>query len=325
MSFSSDIKREIAKNLPEKDCCVIAELNALTQCLGSLSLQGRGQVQLKFKSDNPVVARRLLVLLRQYCRVQVSTDVKKLPRFGGRFVTTLTLSLEDSHRLLRRLNVLKQDAGGQDVFQGVPRRIVRRICCRRAFLCGMFLGAGSVTAPEKDYHAEFVVGDEARARFLMRVLELSGIPASLTMRRGQAVVYLKDSEMIARLLATMSAARAMLRLEDVRTVGAVKQQVTRALNCDQANLNKQVSAAQRQLEAISRISHLVGLRSLPQPLEELARLRLSNQEASLEELGQKLSPPVTKSGIQHRMRKLLQMADSVTDRAPTTYQEEVTP
>lgn len=136
---------------------------------------------------------------------------------------------------------------------------------------------------------------------------------------------MKDSEMISRLLVSMGAPRALLRLEDVRTLGVVKQQVTRALNCDQANISKQLSSARQQVAAVTRISTLAGLTSLKPELEELARLRLANASASMETLAGMLKKPLSKSGVQHRMRRLQAIADELTHQTPTVYVKEETP
>ena len=325
MSFSTEIKQELARTSPEKDCCVLAELSALSQCLGSLKLMGAGRVQLKMRTDSPSAAWRILWLLRHKLKMTVESGVTRETRFGGRFVTTITLSTADSHRLLRRMNVLRPGDTGVDEYQGVPQRVVRRICCRRAFIRGMFLGCGSATAPDKGYHAEFVTGEAARARFLLKVLEMEGLRAAETERKNRSVVYMKDGEMISRLLAAMGAPRALLQLEDVRTMGAVKQQVTRALNCDSFNIAKQVKSAAQQVAAITRISTLAGLSSLSKDLEELARLRLSNPSASLETLGSLLEKPLSKSGVQHRMRKLQGISDDLTHHMPTVYHKEEAP
>lgn len=322
MSFTADIKQELVRSMPEKDCCMMAELNALTQSIGSLTLRSGGQVLLTFRTESLTVARHLLQMLRHGCRVQVRTRIDKNPRFGGRYVSTLMLGAEDSRRLLRRLNVIGKNDAGEEVFRGVPRRTVRRNCCRRAFIKGMFLGSGSVSAPGKGYHAEFVVADGARARFLTRVLDMTHVRSSVTERNGKAVVYLKDSEMISRLLAAMEASRAVLQIEEARTMGLVKKQVTRAMNCDGANLRKQLSAAQRQIAAIERISRLRGLSSLPEALENMARLRLAHQEATLEQLGALSEPPLTKSGVQQRLHKIEKLAEEIISHRPTEYKEE---
>lgn len=323
MSFAGEIRQEIARIPIEKECCLIAELNALTQCLGMLSLHGGGKVQLKYETESIIVARRLLMLLKQGLQMQPRTGVRKDPRFGGRLITSIALSTEESRRLLRRLNVLKQSDTGEDVFQGVPRRVVRRICCQRSFIRGMFLGCGSVNAPEKGYHAEFPVEDEQRARFLKRVLAQCDMEASLCFRGQKAVVYMKNADAVSRLLATLGAHQAMLKMEDVRALRSVQKQVTRAVNCDHANLNKQLMAAKKQLEAITHISKMIGLNALPGELRELARLRISHQDASLEQLRQMLDPPISKSGIQHRMKRLSNIAAGLTVPIPTnTTQEE---
>ena len=323
MSFSSDIKNEICKTEPEKDCCLMAELNALTQSLGSLSLQGAGKIQVLYRTGGLLVGRYLLKLLRHRMRFRVQSRIDKSPKFGIGYVSVLKIHPDDSRGFLRRMNVLRANEQGEDVFRGPQRRIIRRICCRKAFIRGTFLGCGSALAPEKGYHVEFNVGDEKRAQFLVKVLAMCNIKAQCFSRRGQSVVYLKNSEMITRLYATMGVTRALLKMEDIKTYNSVRREVTRAVNCDKANIEKQVKASQKQVETINKIALLMGLSSLPEDLEHLARIRLANQGISLEQVGALMNPPLSKSSVQNRFKKLHAIADSLIDPIPTFLAKEI--
>lgn len=322
MPVTRDIRREIARGDMKKECCMLSELLALMQALGSMSLRQGGQMALMFKTGSVSVAKRIKELLRAAFQMPVITDIIGQGQFGRRNSIRLTLSAEDSRRLLKRFHVLGTDAAGRDVYLGVPKRTMRRICCRRAFLKGAFLGAGSLSMPGKGYHAEFVLQDEAKARFLKRVLRLEHMESGILPRRDKWVVYLKDADAIERLLASMEAHVAVLELNEKRLMGQVKKQVTRAMNCDHANLKKQLSAAQRQAEAIEHLSKMRGLSSLSKKLEQLAVLRLVNKDLSLEQLGAKMNPPMTKSSVQSAMRRIMTLSEQANQKKPTNLRRE---
>ncbi len=314
MSFSAAVKQELAALPLEKTCCMTAELNALTACSASLALLGGGRTQIQYETLSASVLKRIFLLLRQRYQLQGQPRVSRIDRFGGMRQYRLRLSPENSRALMHALNPDR----APDHMPSLPRRVMRRICCRRAWIRGAFLACGSVQHPQKGIRAEFVLTDAPRAAFLHRLLEQAGVAALRTLRRGSEVVYVRQGDALANLLGMMGASRAMLELENIRAAGNLHQAVTRATNCDHANLQKQLTAAQRQVEAITRISLAKGLTSLPKDLEALARLRLRHPDASLEGLGALCVPPLGKSGVQHRMRRILNIAEAL--EAPETIE-----
>ena len=189
--------------------------------------------------------------------------------------------------------------------------LLRRTCCRRAFLRGAFLECGSVSDPERSYHLEFVCTDRDRAEALTAVLARCGIEAGRTRRRKNEIVYVKDSSRISDLLGMMGASVSLLEFENARIVREVRGSVNRQVNCETANINKTAGAAARQVADILFIDRTVGLGVLPKGLDETARVRLEYQEATLQELGELMDPPVGKSGVNHRLRRISAIAEKL--------------
>ena len=181
----------------------------------------------------------------------------------------------------------------------------------RAFIRGAFLVSGSVSDPGKSYHFEIVCRDEEQANRLCRQICYFEISAKIIQRKTRYIVYVKDSNGIVELLKVMGAGKASMDLENVRIIKDMRNSANRQYNCDAANINKMVKASARQLEDIHLLERTIGLDSLPPALCEMARVRLAHPEESLQELGQYLDPPVGKSGVNHRLRKLSQMAEDL--------------
>lgn len=312
MSFSASLKQELAALPLDKACCMTAELNALTACCASLHLQGRGRAQLRYRTQSASVLKRIFSLLKQRHQLSALPRQYRLSRFGGQRQYELQLSAEDSRLLMRAIN---PGTGEQPVFRGVPKRVARRICCRRAWIRGAFLGCGQASDPEKGYRAEFAFDDLSRANYLARLLSLGGITALRGERRGAHLVYLRQGDDLVTLMGLMGASRAVLMIENLRAAASLRGSVNRATNCDHANVMRQLSAAQKQVAQITRLSLARGLNSLPPELEQLARLRLSTPDATLEQLGELLSPKLSKSGVQHRMARIARLAESLDDPA----------
>ncbi|MGB9804650.1 DNA-binding protein WhiA, partial [Desulfofundulus sp.] len=207
------------------------------------------------------------------------------------------------------------DARGR-VTGGIPRELVRRECCRRAYLRGAFLGGGSVNNPEGTYHLEIITGNAEHARALGRLMGEFGLEARVSVRKNWHVVYLKDSDQIVALLNVMGAHAALLDFENVRIYKDVRNQVNRLVNCETANLNKVVEAALRQVEDIRFIAGTLGLEKLPPALRQVAEARLQYPDASLRELGEVLEPRVGKSGVNHRLRRLSEIAARLRETLP---------
>ncbi len=187
--------------------------------------------------------------------------------------------------------------------------LVRRPCCRKAFLRGLFLKSGSINDPEKMYHLEIAAGSRNFAIRLKEILTSYQLRAKIVDRKGHSVVYLKDSSQIADFLALIQANVSLFSLENTMVVKDVRNTVNRRVNCETANIKKTVSASISQIEAIEYIRDHIGFEKLPVSLQEIARLRLENPDDSLQDLGEKLNPPVGKSGVNHRLRKLKKIAE----------------
>ena len=195
---------------------------------------------------------------------------------------------------------------------GMPSRpeekLYEKNCCKRAFLRGIFLQNGTMTDPNEIYSLEMVFRHSWLANEVMRLLVQFEIPGKMTERKGRYVVYLRDGDDISDFLKVLGASQSLLKLEDIRVVKEVRNRVNRRVNCETANIHKTAATSARQIEDIRTIEEREGLESLPLPLQEIAHLRLENPEATLSELGDLLDPPVGKSGVNHRLRRLHEIA-----------------
>ncbi len=307
MSFSAEVKQELVSLRIEKSCCMLSELNALTQSCASMTLHGRGQVSIVFSTENVTVAKRIFILLKKRLEINAVPHFNKVERFGGRRVCTIRLSQSDTRKLMLSLHMLHESDQGE-VYRGLPRRALTRKCCQHAFLRGAFLGEGSVTAPEHGYHLEFVCNSEFRAQALSQLLSRCDLECASMQRRGAFIVYLKRSSHISTLLGLMGATRAMMHYENILAQRSLHESVLRATNCDHNNMIRQISAAQRQISVLQYLKEHALLSSLSPALQDIAELRLQNPDVSLDQLGEMMTPPLGKSGVNHRLRKIMQYA-----------------
>ena len=309
MSFSSICKEELCRVVSDKPCCRMAELGALYMTLGSLSLLGRGQLCVQFTVESPAIARRVFVLLQKEAQVVAQLHYVTHARFGGRRKCVLTVGPNLAPTLLLRFGMMEPTPEGAPVLRfTTPRVKVNRDCCRRAFLRGAFLGCGSISNPEHGYHLEMVTRDEALRLSIAKCLQSLEVPVKQTQRRGVVSLYCKQSDQISTILTAMGAHQTVTTLESLRVQRQVLGSVNRALNCDNANIQKQMNANEQQLIWIAALMETQRYAALPPALQEIARARLQAPDVSLEELGQMLTPPIGKSGANHRMRRLLQLA-----------------
>ena len=311
-SFSARVKNELIRLPLGKPCCQLSEISALTQTSGHLSFRGGGWFTVSYRLENAGTARRLFQLLKKRLGVNPTLHFVQTAQWGGRRTCVLSLNPNDSRILLESLHMTETDEDGQvHLKRTVPRHPMTRQCCRRAFLRGAFLGAGTVSDPEKDYHFEWKTEDEEMLRTLEKLLEKCAMPCRTYSRKGKHVVYFKAAQEIADLLTLTGAVQSVLDLENTRIRKQLRAQATRASNCDEHNGEKMLDTAQRQAEAIRQISLKQGLFTLPPALQEIARLRLENPELSLKELGEMMDPPLSKSGVNHRLRRLMEIAETL--------------
>jgi len=305
MSYSSQTKDELCRLEPDSVCCLLAELSGIISVAGSVILRGFGDKRLSIETENIAVARRTFRLLHDVFDVQPQLVTLKRARLGGRSAHRIEISGDEASFVL--------EGCGISVMQrrGVPREITVRKCCRMSFLRGVFLASGSVTDPEKEYHLEFVLGDEAFALAVQKLIARFDLDAHMTMRRQMTLVYLKGQSEITDMLSILGAQSARFAMEDAFIRKELRNNANRAVNCDSANVQRSVTAASRQTQAIERLIAAKGENSLPPALLETAKLRLQYPEVSLEELGRLCDPPVGKSGMNHRLRKLEKMAEEL--------------
>ena len=311
-SFSAGVKEELIRLPLGKPCCMLSEISALTQTSGHLSFRGGGWISVSYRLDNAGTARRLFQLLKKRLNAAPKLHFVQTKQLGGRRSCVLTLDPEDSRTLLNALHMAETDEDGRmHMKRTVPRHPMTRQCCRRAFLRGAFLGAGTLTHPEKSYHFEWKAEDDRLAETLEKLLEKCELPCKSYLRKGTRVIYLKGAQQISDMLALMGAGSSVLEMENIRIGKQLRAAATRAANCDEHNSEKMLDAGQQQAEAIRRIRLARGLYTLPPALREAARARTENPDLSLEELGKIMDPPVGKSGVNHRLRRLMAIAAEI--------------
>lgn len=315
MSFSSTIKEELARHAGEARHCRIAELAAIINLCGTVEKDASGAFSIQVHTENGAVARKYFTLLKKTFNMKVEVSTRKSEQLKRHNVYTMqTGEAEDAERVLKATRLLED---GKFKHRIHPL-IVQATCCKRAYIRGAFLASGSMSDPEKTYHLEFVDHDASHCRKLQALLAEFDIDARIVLRKKYHVLYLKEGRSIVDLLNVMEAHVALMELENLRILKEMRNNVNRIVNCETANLNKTVSAAVRQIHDIEYIQETVGLDTLPEQLEAIAAARLENQDASLKELGQMLYPPIGKSGVNHRLRKLCEIADSIRKQREDT-------
>ena len=312
-SFATEVKNEMARLSYSRSCCRRAELAALLRMGAALVVGPHRAYGLNFTTENAAVARKVLQLLKsegEGLATEITVSRSRRLKKNNSY-TVRVLPEPQVARLLEGLGFIRRDSGSPDAEDSLNMEsdsgLLRKSCCRGAYLRGAFQGGGSVNRPEAAYHLELSTGNFAFAQLLCSLLRRMGLPAGLTDRKEVYVVYLKEGDAIVDFLALCEAEQAAEALEVARNVKEVREQVNRLVNCETANLQKTVDAAGRQLELIRQLSARGSLASLPPKLRAAAEARLARPEASLGELAEGLG--ISKSGLNHRMRKLKEIAE----------------
>ncbi len=309
MSFSMEIKEELFGVNVAARHCKIAELSALVVQCGKIDVDKSGHLHIKLQTESGYVARKCNLLFRKLCQVPVVVSVRTAK--GKQSHAQYLLEICGDTAVKKVAELLKLKVSGKDGALRADGMVYVHTCCKRAFLRGTFLASGSVSNPQKSYHFEISETEEERAEQLIALIRSFEVDAKSVLRKIYHVVYVKEGEQVAELLNIMEAHRALMEFENVRIVKDVRNSVNRQVNCETANLSKTVNAARKQYEDIVLIRDTAGLHTLSEALEEIARLRLEYPEASLIELGEMLSPKLGKSGVNHRLKKISEYADSL--------------
>lgn len=315
MSFSSKVKNEIAKISDEKLCCQIAELSALIKMNGTIQILGRNRIGVKLTTENAAIARRIFSLIKSNFDIQTRVTMTRNKQLKKNYSYTLLVdSYTASENILKKLGIMNETMGGYKINYKIPTSIIKNECCKKAYLRGIFLGGGSISDPEKTYHLELVTNNETYAEDIKNLVNSFGLNSKIVNRKSNFVVYLKEGDNIVDFLNIVGAHSALFDLENVRIYKEMRNNVNRIVNCETANLTKTVNAAMRQINNIKYIKENMGLNKLPKNLREMAEIRLLNQDASLKELGEMMIPTVGKSGVNHRLRKLDELAERLKER-----------
>ena len=275
MSFSGKIKEELAEHVAKARHCNLAELTAILHMCGEFEEDKNGICTIRFRSENYLVARKCFTLMSKTFNIEADIVVRK------------------------------------NMTNGSTSYFMQAVCCKRAYIRGAFIAAGSMSDPSKSYHFEIVCGELAQAEYVRDMINSFDLDAKIVTRKKTFVVYLKEGSQIVDVLNIMEAHIALMELENVRILKEMRNSVNRKVNCETANINKTVSAAVRQMEDIVYVRDTVGLDYLPEGLRDVALTRLENPDATLKELGSLMADPVGKSGVNHRLRKISEIADKL--------------
>ncbi|MFZ7132194.1 MAG: DNA-binding protein WhiA [Eubacteriales bacterium] len=312
MSFSSQTKKDICTIDSVTKCCLSAELSALIHTCGSINFEGNNRISFTIRTENAAIARRVFKIIKTNYRVEASVIVTKNRQFKNKNIYTVKVAYQSNAlEILMDLHILLRENGLISINPQIPSCYGERKCCKRAYIRGAFLGGGSISNPDKAYHVEFICRQEEYALQLMQLINSYDLKAKTVQRKNNNIVYLKEGEQIITLLNVIGAHKTLFNMENVRIMKEMRNNVNRLVNCETANLSKTVEAAYRQIESIQIIQKKMGLNKLPQKLRDIAELRINYQDASLKELGEMLNPPVGKSGVNHRLKKIEEIAQGL--------------
>ena len=298
MSFTIDVKNELCNEFPSSRCCVRAHLAGIAGFCGSVSFEKRKRI-FRMRTESEQIATRVVALCCELFDME-----PEIIKSGKIYAVEIR---ENTERFLTELGFMQN---------GVTRYLVDPFvvhdeCCKASFLSGAFLGGGYVKTPKNGYHFEIKTHYRDLSRDLADVMTDIGFEPKTVTRKAEFVAYIKQSDAICDILGLFGATEAMFELCNVKIYNEMKNKVTRHANCDIANINKTVAAASGQIAAINKIKSKKGLSVLPPVLEEMAKLRLENPDVNLKELGLMVNPPISKSGVNHRLKKIIKFSEEL--------------
>ena len=310
MSFSSDIKKKLAEVSVSKNHCRFAEVAGIIFASSTFSLTGKG-LSLSISTENMDVVKRLLSLLSKLYNVTPElTAVEQLPKK----TLTYIISFSDTNTVRKiMLSIGLNLNSGIGVDDKIIKQLLQLNCCRKAFLRGAFLGSGSITDPQKSYHLEMVFGSKMFADVVSEIMSGFSLNEGIVERKDDYIVYIKGCDRIIEFFAHIGAHSAIFDLENIRILKDINNNINRAYNCESANIDRTISSAHEQIRCIKIIDEVIGISKLSEPLRVVAERRLSNPIASLSELAA-IEPEISRSTINHRIRKIKEIAYSIQDK-----------
>lgn len=315
MSFSKDVKEELSRTVAPARHCQIAEIAAIISLCGHIIISARNRYSVKIHTENIAVARKYFTLLQKAFNIYPETSIRQnLVLKKSRMYTVTVNDHVQAVRILQATKLMDEQQEIEENLSIVHNIVIMKDCCKRAFIRGAFLAAGSISAPEKSYHFEIVCETEAKAGQLSEIIKTFEIESKIVERKKHFVVYIKEGAAIVDILNVMQAHVSLMDLENVRILKEMRNSVNRKVNCETANLNKTVSASVKQVEDIRYIEKTIGLGAIPEVLEEAARIRLKYPDMSLKELGEHMVPPLGKSGVNHRLKRIGEIAEELKNK-----------
>ncbi|CDA86103.1 putative sporulation transcription regulator WhiA [Clostridium sp. CAG:230] len=315
MSFSRKVKEELVSQTGNGRHCLIAEFAAIFALTGKIRKDRYGDIYLEIRTENLTVARKSYILIGYaFC---VKADIRVQNHNIRANSTNYCLIIKGNRDVLMVLKAIKviDDTGKLwGAYDKVHQLLVQNTCCKRAYLRGAFLVAGSITNPQKAYHLEIATASEEYACSLQKLMQSFSMDAKIVLRKKYFVLYIKEGTQIVDFLNVIEAHIALMDFENVRILKEVRNSVNRQVNCETANINKTVTAAAKQIEDIQYLQEHMGFSQLADGLKEIAELRLEYPDSSLVELGKMLSKPIGKSGVNHRLRKISEFAEQLREK-----------
>lgn len=318
MSFSKDVKEEVSLQISSARHCRLAELAAFLSYGAQIGGTGSG-TYIRFQTESIAVARKYFTLIQKTFNINMDISIKLNSHLKDSRTYTLVIRHKDA--VIQIMQAVKlpivqtvERYGNEEIsfrreIGTTSQLVVQNACCKRAFIRGAFLVSGSMSNPKKAYHLEIVLSSQEKADQLKNIIQTFSIEAKTIQRKKNTVVYIKEGSQIVDLLNVMEAHVSLMNLENVRILKEMRNSINRQVNCEAANISKTVTASSKQIADILFIRDTVGFGELAENLADMARLRIEHPEASLKELGAMLLPPIGKSGVNHRLRKLSIFAD----------------
>lgn len=321
MSFSSDVKGELARLEIKKKEDMLAEISGFLRVSGSIRLNGSGKMSIVASTENPAIARHFKKLIKDYFGSSADLEIgeSEAPGSGKHYSSGYRYSLKIGHegksdRILRETGILMIKEGDDYLSDGIYQPIISKKSAKKAYLRGLFLGCGTISDPKKSYHLEFVIKRDGLAQDLKKLIDsFVEMRANISKRKNQNIVYIKKADYISDMLGIMGADSAVMNFENIRLERKIKGEAMRLSNCDNANVDRLITAAERQLKDIELIDKYMGVDNLPLRLNEIANARLKNPSASLTEIGNSLTEPVGKSAVTKRFAKLKEIAEKLKE------------
>ncbi|MDL2310726.1 DNA-binding protein WhiA [Peptostreptococcaceae bacterium OttesenSCG-928-C18] len=306
MSFSVDVKNEVARIDSGSKEEILSELGAMFRVNGTI-LKNNENIKLKFTTEINLIARRIFTEIKKIYDYEAVIEVSRNNQLRKKTSYRVYLENEVAKKFLKDVGL--DDDPFSFILLDIPKVLVNNTKKKKAYIRGSFLGAGSISNPEKTYHLEIITGKLDYSEKFVELLKTYNITAGIVNRNESYIVYIKDSEMISDFLSLIEAFQSLFKFENIRVVKDIKNNVNRVINCESANMDKTIEASLKQIEDIELIDKNIGLENIDINLQEVAEIRKLYPEYTLKQIGEKTNPPVSKSGINHRLKKLRAMAD----------------